>query len=130
MAFVAFLYSYINIQEKKDEKILSNQIRFRNIIQVLKERAVILLTLPWFIVFMMIGAVMTFLTGSTTQGQLNVPPRLVAAAIFGAGIGLISTQVFYGKLSDKYGRLPIMFVGTIGFVGIMVVIGLAYVFFL
>jgi len=128
MAFAGFVYSYINIKEKMGRKVLESRIRFKNIASVLKQRAVILLTLPWFIVFMMIGAVMTFLTGTVTGGQINISPRLVAAGILGAGIGLISTQVFYGRLSDKYGRMPIMLIGTIGFVGIMVTIGLGYFF--
>jgi MFS family permease len=75
---------------------------------------------------MIIGAGMTFLTVSTSQGALQISPLLLSGIIFAAGIGLISTQVFYGKLSDKYGRFPIMLIGTIGFVGIMSVIGLGY----
>ena len=126
MATFGFVYSYINITEPKKYDFLSKNIRFSNIIQVLKRRSVLLLTLPWFIIFMIIGAAMTFLTVSTSQGTIQIPPLLLSTIIFTAGIVLISTQVFYGKLSDKYGRFPIMLIGTIGFVGIMSVIGLGY----
>lgn len=126
MAFIGFLYSFINIKEPKKYDILSKKIRFRTIINVLKQRSIILLTLPWFIVFMIIGAVLTFLTVSTSQGMIMISPLLLAALIFGGGIVLILTQIFYGRLSDKHGRLPIMFVGTIGFIGIMTTIGIGY----
>jgi MFS family permease len=128
MAAVGFVYSFFNITEPKKYDFLSKHIRFNNIIRVLKQRSVLLLTLPWFIVFMIIGAAMTFLTVSTSQGILQISPFILSAIIFAAGIVLISTQVFYGKLSDRYGRLPIMFIGVIGFVGLMSVIGLGYLF--
>jgi MFS family permease len=126
MAIFGFVYSTLNITEPKKYDVLSKNIRFGNIIKVLRRRSVLLLTLPWFIIFMIIGAVMTFLTVSTSQGTIQIPPLLLSAIIFAAGIVLISTQVFYGKLSDKYGRFPIMLIGTIGFVGVMSVIGLGY----
>ncbi len=76
---------------------------------------------------MIIGAAMTFLTVSTSQGGiLSISPILLSGIICGAGIVLITTQVIYGRLSDKYGRLPIMFIGAIGFVGVMTVLGIGY----
>ena len=69
---------------------------------------------------------MTFLTVSTSQGVLTISPLLLSGVIAGAGVILILTQVLYGRLSDKYGRLPIMIIGTIGFVGLMTVIGIGY----
>jgi MFS family permease len=126
MALFGFVYCSINVTEPKKCDILSKKIRFHTIFEVLKQRSVLLLTLPWFIVFMIIGAVMTFLTVSTSQGILTISPLFLAGIIIGAGIVLILTQVFYGRLSDMYGRLPIMIVGTIGFVGLMTVIGIGY----
>lgn len=126
MAVFGFVYCFVNITEPKKDDVLCKKIRYRTIMNVLKQRSVLLLTLPWFIVFMIIGAVMTFLTVSTSQGALKISPLLLSGGISGAGIVLIVTQVFYGRLSDKYGRLPILVVGTIGFVGVMTVIGLGY----
>jgi MFS family permease len=126
MALFGCVYCFLNITEPKKHDVLSKKIRFDTIIGVLKQRSILLLTLPWFIVFMIIGAVMTFLTVSTSQGVLTISPLLLSAIIGGAGVVLILTQIFYGRLSDKYGRLPIMVVGTIGFVGLMTVIGIGY----
>jgi MFS family permease len=126
MAVFGCIYCFLNITEPKKYDVLAKKIRFSNIIGVLKQRSILLLTLPWFIVFMIIGAVMTFLTVSTSQGILTISPVLLSAIIVAAGIVLIVTQVIYGRLSDKYGRLPIMVVGTVGFVGLMTVIGLGY----
>ena len=127
MALFGCLYCYLNITEPKKHDILCQKICSRNIIDVLKQRSIILLTLPWFIVFMIIGAVMTFLTVSTAQGGiLSISPVLLSGIICAAGIVLITTQVIFGRLSDKYGRLPIMLIGTIGFVGVMTVLGIGY----
>jgi MFS family permease len=126
MALFGCIYSYFNITEPKKYDILSKKIRFDTIVKVFKQRSILLLTLPWFIVFMIIGAVMTFLTVSTSQGILSISPVYLSAGIIGAGFILILTQVFYGRLSDRHGRLPIMIVGTIGFVGLMAVIGIGY----
>jgi MFS family permease len=126
MALVAVIYSAINITETKKRDILAKKIEFHNIIAVLRQRSIILVTLPWFIVFMIIGAALTFLTVSTSQGVLTISPLVLAALIVGGGAFLVLTQYFYGRLSDKYGRMPIMIVGTIGFVGIMTVLGIGY----
>ncbi|HIH00374.1 MAG TPA: MFS transporter [Thermoplasmata archaeon] len=127
MALFGCLYCFLNITEPKKHDVVCQKIRFHTIIDVLKQRSVILLTLPWFIVFMIIGAAMTFLTVSTSQGGiLSISPILLSGIICGAGIVLITTQVIYGRLSDKYGRLPIMFIGAIGFVGVMTVLGIGY----
>lgn len=126
MALFGCAYSAVNITEPKKHDILSKKIRFNTIVSVLKQRSVLLLTLPWFVVFMIIGAVMTFLTVSTSEGVLMISPVILSAGIGGAGIVLILTQVFYGRLSDRYGRLPIMVIGTIGFIGLMTVIGVGY----
>ena len=126
MALIGLCYSWINITEPKSKCILLKEIRFDSILKVLKQRSVLLLTLPWFIVFMLIGAVMTFLTVSTSQGFTGITPLMLSGVILGGGLILISTQFLYGRLSDKYGRLPIMFIGTIGFVGLMLNVGAAY----
>jgi len=126
MALFGCLYCFINIAEPKKCDVLCKKIRFDTIVNVLKKRSILLLTLPWFIVFMIIGAVMTFLTVSTSQGVLNISPLMLSGIIGGAGVILILTQVFYGRLSDRYGRLLIMVVGTVGFVGLMTVIGIGY----
>ena len=126
MAMAGLVYSAFMISEPKKQDLLAKKIRFRNIIAVLKQRSILLVTLPWFIVFMIIGAALTFLTVSTSQGVLSIPPIYLAGLIAGGGVFLILTQVLYGRLSDKYGRLPIMLVGTVGFVGIMTVLGIGY----
>ena len=126
MALVSLIYSAFLITEPKKQDIIAKKINFRNIAAVLRQRSILLVTLPWFVVFMIIGAALTFLTVSTSQGALMIQPVTLATFIAIGGVFLILTQIFYGRLSDKYGRLPIMIVGTIGFVGIMTVLGIGY----
>jgi hypothetical protein len=85
MALIGCVYSLINITEPKKYDVLYKKIRFDSIINVLKQRAIILLTLPWFIVFIMIGAVLTFLTVSTTRGFFMIQPVFLSAGIAGVG---------------------------------------------
>ncbi|HVQ00325.1 MAG TPA: MFS transporter [Candidatus Thermoplasmatota archaeon] len=126
MALIGSIYSWVNITEPKKYDILSNKVRFDSIIAVLRQRSILLLTLPWFIVFMIIGSVLTFLTVSTSQGILTISPILLSGIIAGVGIVLVVTQVFYGWLSDRFGRLPVLVVGAIGFIGVISMIGVGY----
>jgi MFS family permease len=127
MALFGCMYCFLNVKEPKKFDVICQKIRFDTIIGVLKQRSVLLLTLPWFFIFMIIGAVMTFLTVSTAPGgTLTMSPLLLSGIICAAGAVLITTQVIYGRLSDTFGRFPIMLIGTIGFIGLMTVLGIGY----
>ena len=126
MALIGSVYSLVNIAEPKKYDILSKRIRFDSIVGVFRQRSILLLTLPWFIVFMIIGSVLTFLTVSTSQGVLTISPVLLSSIIAGVGVVLVVTQVFYGWLSDLIGRLPILVVGAVGFIGVISTIGVGY----
>lgn len=127
LALFGFAYSYLNVTEPKKKEFVSERLGFNNIVPVLKQKSVMLLTLPWFVVFIMIGAVMAFLPRAThTGGEFQISGYTMALYVIAGGIGLILTQIFYGKLSDRYGRMPILFIGAIGFVGLMCTVGLGY----
>ena len=50
-------------------------------------------------------------------------PGLKALLIIGGGIAFLATQILYGKLSDRYGREPIMVLGATGLLGLLLAIG-------
>ncbi len=78
---------------------------------------VLLVTLPWLVIYMLIGAVLVFL-GVSAEG-VGVSPTLLGAAIAAGGLVLVATQPGYGRLADRYGRDRLMAVGVVGFVLVM-----------
>jgi len=116
-----FVYAWLFIAETKGRR--ETHVPVTAILGVIRRKTILLLILPWFSLYVVIGAILAFLPEG--QKMVNVPPYLFAAGVFGAGVALMMSQIFYGKQSDKRGRGPIMLVGSIGLSGIMALFGLA-----
>lgn len=80
-------------------------------------RDVLLVAVPWLVIYMLIGAALVFL-GVASAG-VGVPTWELALLIGGGGLLLLLTQPSFGRLSDRFGAYRLMLVGTIGFVGLM-----------
>lgn len=81
-------------------------------------RDVLLVTLPWLVIYMLIGTGFTFLGAASTGAGLST--TTLALIIGGGGLLLLATQPYFGHLSDRFGRMRLMGVGTVGFVGVLV----------
>lgn len=81
-------------------------------------RDVLLVTLPWLVVYMLIGYVLVFV--GTASAGIGFPDLYLAAGIAGGGALLVITQPRFGRLADRYGRTRMMNIGVAGFVGVMV----------
>ena len=81
-------------------------------------RNVLLVTLPWLVVYMLLGYVLVFV-GSASAG-VGFSDLYLAAGIAGGGFFLVISQPRFGRLADRYGRTRLMNVGVTGFVGVMV----------
>ena len=81
-------------------------------------RGVLLLTLPWLVIYMLIGYVLVFI--GTAASGISFPLDYIALGIGGGGALLVLSQPYLGKLADRHGRMRLMTVGTAGFVGVMV----------
>ena len=90
---------------------------FSEVIRHVFRRSVLLVTLPWLVIYMLIGTALVFL-GSAAKG-VGVSPTLLAVVIAVGGALLVFTQPYYGRLSDRRGRMRMMTVGAIGFVLLM-----------
>jgi MFS transporter, DHA1 family, multidrug resistance protein len=91
------------------------------IVQILRNafrRSVLLVTLPWLVVYMLIGYVLVFV--GTASAGVGFPDLYLALGIGGGGFVLVLTQPRFGRLADRYGRTRLMNVGVAGFVGVMV----------
>src|SRR5438094_32011 len=85
----------------------------------------VLLTGLGLIVFLLVGAFVTFLSRGTSTLQLS--GASTALAILGIGALLVAGQLFWGRLADRHGREVIMLVGAAGFTVLMGVV--VYAFF-
>jgi MFS family permease len=92
------------------------------IIRTVVRSDVLLVTLPWLVIYLLLGTVFVFL-GTAATGA-GISPEVLAAVIGGGGLLLLLTQPSLGRLADRYGRMRLMTVGTVGFVGILVGAGL------
>jgi MFS family permease len=81
-------------------------------------RGVLLVTLPWLVIYMLIGYVLVFI--GTAASGINFPLIYIALGIGGGGALLVITQPSLGKLADRHGRMRLMTVGSAGFVGVMI----------
>ncbi|MFZ1023017.1 MAG: MFS transporter [Thermoplasmata archaeon] len=80
-------------------------------------RSVLLVTLPWLVVYMLIGYVLVFV--GTASAGVGFSDLYLALGIGGGGFVLVLTQPRFGRLADRYGRTRLMNVGVAGFVGVM-----------
>lgn len=121
LAFLGFVWAFYNIREQWRGISYDHAINIRTFATVLREKDVLLLGLPWFIVFFFIASLITF--------QVKVlgvfSGVATAGAIAGIGLVFVLTQIVYGKLSDLYGRNPLIIAGALGFVGLMLVVTIA-----
>lgn len=89
-------------------------------------RDVLVVTLPWLVIYMLIGTALVFL--GTSAGGIGISPFYLAAVIALGGGLLTLTQPGFGRLADRFGTFPLMMVGTAGFVLVLTGGGwLAYV---
>jgi MFS family permease len=85
--------------------------------EALAKPVILLVILPWMAIYMLIGALFTFLGASATT--LHVPTWELGVGVAVGGTVLLFTQPFYGRLSDRIGRSRVMLIGVIGFLGIL-----------
>lgn len=85
--------------------------------EALLKPAILLVVLPWSAIYMLIGALFTFLGSAATT--YHIPPWELGTGVAVGGTLLLFTQPFYGKLSDRYGRSKVMLVGVAGFLGVL-----------
>jgi MFS family permease len=92
--------------------------RLSEILEAAFRRDVLLVTLPWLVIYMLIGTAFIFLGAASTSAGLPTP--YLAAIIGGGGLLLLLTQPWFGRLADRFGRMRLMIVGTFGFVAVLI----------
>ncbi len=80
-------------------------------------RSVLLVTLPWLVIYMLIGYILVFV--GNASASVGFSDLYIALGIGAGGALLVVTQPRFGQLADRYGRSRLMGVGVGGFVGVM-----------
>jgi MFS family permease len=116
-----FLFALASVRGYIEPK-FRNTFQLNHIRQAVLRRDVLLLVLPWFVIYMLIGAAFIYL-GSAAKG-VGVPLTWLAAGIGGGGLVLLLTQPWFGRQADRRGRPLFLVLGTIGFVSLLGLAGL------
>lgn len=87
------------------------------VVRAALRESVLIVTLPWLVIYMLIGTALVFLAKAATGA--GVSTELLAGVIGGGGAILVVTQPFFGRLADRYGRNRLMSVGVTGFLLVM-----------
>ncbi|MCI4360760.1 MAG: MFS transporter, partial [Thermoplasmata archaeon] len=88
------------------------------ILRTVFQKEVLLVTLPWLVIYLLLGTVFVFLGTSATGAGIST--TWLAAIIGGGGLLLLLTQPGLGRLADRFGRTRMMLIGTAGFVGVLI----------
>ncbi|MGQ0535580.1 MAG: MFS transporter [Methanobacteriota archaeon] len=131
LAVLGFAYCFFYVREPKEPKVSEAHVGFAAVRHVATNPRVVLVTIPWLIVFIILSSIMTFLpflSADTEGGVAEGAAEAAAAAplthteligvVIVIGAIFLATQIVFGRLSDRFGRAPIMIVGAIGFVGL------------
>lgn len=90
---------------------------WRALLGAIRRREVLLVTMPWLVIYLLLGTLFVFLGSAATGAGLAA--RELAIVIGVGGLLLLATQPAFGRLADRFGRMRLMTVGTIGFVGVL-----------
>lgn len=122
LALIGCIYAYYNLKEPKKQDHTVKVLRAGHIIKVLKQRSILLLVLPWFVIYMLIADVFVFFPKASGQ-EFGVEGWVIGAVLAGACIAIVLFQRGYGALSDKIGRIKVMAIGIVGILVLMMMVG-------
>jgi MFS family permease len=114
---VGFAYAFLSLHGRPEPMKGRSAPTLSVLVRAAFRREILLVALPWLVIYLLLGTLFVFL-GTAATGA-GVPTTTLAALIGGGGLLLLLTQPYYGRLADRFGRMRLMTVGTIGFVGVL-----------
>jgi MFS family permease len=118
------IYVALSVREPAKEAFTIKHLSAGHILSVFRRRSVILLTIPWLMMYIMIGGALAF--GGLEGKGAGIPAWLVGAGMAAICVLLMSTQRFFGRLSDRHGRMPLMLTGVSGILGLVATGGVVF----
>jgi nitrate/nitrite transporter NarK len=125
LALVGCVYAYFNLIEPDVKKHVVRKLSLSHMASVLKQRSILLLVLPWLVIYMIIGNFFAFMPKAGGQ-DFGIEGWLIGAVMATATIAVVLFQRGYGALSDKVGRMKVMVVGVVGIVGLLMMFAVVY----
>jgi MHS family proline/betaine transporter-like MFS transporter len=119
---VGFAYAFLMLRGRAEPPRGSTAPPLSELLRTAFRREVLLVTLPWLVIYLLLGTLFVFLGAASTGA--GVPATTLALLIGGGGLLLLLTQPYFGRLADRFGRMRLMTVGTAGFVGVLTGAGL------
>jgi MFS family permease len=114
---LGFLFAWRTTRRDPEVTAARSSLNVGYLLRTAVRRDVLVVTLPWLVIYLLLGTLFVFLGTSATGAGI---PALDLAAIIGVGGSvLLVTQPLFGRMADRYGRFRLMAVGTVGFVGVL-----------
>lgn len=126
MCLFAAGYAYLNVREPMVKSYTTERLTWSHLWSVLRQRSIVLLVLPWFLIYLLISAAFTFVFKASFE-ELALTGYQLATLLVGGGAVILATFVLFGRLSDRWGRVPVMAIGALGMACLMVVVGIMVV---
>ena len=126
LCLFAGLYARINVQEPLVNRYTTDRLTWSHLWSVLRQRSVVLLILPWSLIYLLVSAAFTFVFKASFE-ELSLTGYQLAGLLLGGGVVILATFLLFGRLSDRIGRVPVMAMGAIGMACLMVVVGVMVV---
>jgi len=125
LAICGFAYAYFNLKEPCSRGHLVKELRASHILSVMKNRSILLLVLPWFVLYMLIGDIFAFFPKASSQ-DFGIGGWIIGLAMALGCTAIVLFQRGYGQLADKWGRNRVMVVGVAGIIGLLLSVGAIY----
>lgn len=114
---LGFLYAWATTRGDRERTVGGQAIDIGFLLRTAVRRDVLVVTLPWLVIYLLLGTLFVFLGAAATGA--GVPALELAAAIGGGGSLLLVTQPLLGRAADRFGRFRMMAIGSAGFVAIL-----------
>jgi MFS family permease len=119
-AILGAVYAWFNISEPERKSFLVKQLSLSHFREVLRQRSLLYLALTWLVVYVLVGSLLAH--AKKMGGALELSDFETGALMGGVCVVILATQRFFGSLSDRFGRTPIMSVGVLGLAGAMIIV--------
>ena len=123
LCLVAAVYAWRNVTEPRVHRFTSDHEGWSHLLRVVRQRSVVLLVMPWFVVYLLIGSMFTFVFKASFEELQLTGFQLTGLLVMGGGV-ILATLVVFDHLSDRFGRVPVMAVGAVGMLCLMVTVGM------